>query len=298
MVTTAADLIEQTRDDFLTSGLKEQRNKLAAPYTVGGGSLTFLYPLDGITQGSLLAIGQNTFYVWATDPSSKTATVTGGSQGSIDATANTGDEVQVNPRYTPHRLFRALNQELAGLSSPGTGLFQVKQMEFAYNASIVGYDLTGVSNINSVIEVRYDIPGGDLSTPRIDRSGWRLERNNTVGEFASTYSLKVLTGGYPGRNVTVVYRAQFDQLTDLSTTTAAAGLPDSMLDIAAMGTALRVGLGREVRRNDTGSQGDSRRAEEVVPGAIAASWRPIAQQYQRRINDEASRLAQQYPVSR
>ena len=62
-----------------------------------------------------------------------------------------------------------------------------------------------------------------------------------------------------------------------------------------MGVQLRAMVGREIKRNFTESQGDTRRADEVGPGAIQASWRGLAALRAQRIEAEQARLSQQYP---
>lgn len=297
MVTTAADLIAQTRDDYLLNGQTEARNKLSADYTAGGTTLSFQFPLQKIQAGATVTIGQNTFYVWAPDSGSNVATVQGGYQDSTDADADAGDEVTINPRFPEARIFRAINQEIQALSSPRTGLFQAKRVELTYLNSDIGYDLTGVTSVTSIIEVRYDIASTGRS-PRLLPSQWRLERNYDVADSPSTFSLKVFEGGGVGQTLTVLYRTGFGTFDAITDTTEDAGLPDSLLDIVCMGAALRLLVGREVRRNDLAAQGDTRRPTEVPAGAVANSWRGLAALRQQRIGEEAARLAAQYPVSR
>jgi hypothetical protein len=70
----------------------------------------------------------------------------------------------------------------------------------------------------------------------------------------------------------------------------------SLEDVLRMGVQLRAMVGREVKRNFTEAQGDTRRAAEVQPGAVQASWRGIAAIRQARIEAEQARLSQQYPL--
>ena len=296
-MSTVHDLIRTTRRRYLLGGGAEMRNKLAAPYTAGQGQLSFQYDLQGLQAGTLLSVGLNTFYVWSADSTSKTAVVSGGENGSTDANADQGDTVWVSSRFADLDVLNALNEELMALSSPTVGLYQPKQMEFAFSSARDGYDLTGVTDLISIIEVRYDLPDGRKMTPSLANGDYRLERAYTTDENASTYSLKLFRGGYQGKNVTVVYRAPFSKFTTLEQDATVCGLPERALDIPPMGAALRLLLGREIRRNDPSVQGDTRRAEEVGAGAAAASFRPLAAARAERIGEEASILASAYPLS-
>jgi hypothetical protein len=295
-VTTAADLVSIAKNRYLVGGGNELRNQLAADFTAGGTTLAFKYDLKGIQAGATLSIGLDVFYVWSADTSNKTAVVSGGQRGATAANHTTGDDVWVTPRYTDFAIFTALNEELSSMDSPG--FFAVKQLEIPYSAAKVGYDLTGltVSQVTDILEVRYDDNQPFARTPRLSRNDWRLERNYLVGEDASTMSLKVFRGGFPGRNLTVLYKTGFSPFTALTDNTTITGLPLSAYDLPPMGAAIRLGVGREIRRNDITSQGDTRRAEEVGPGAVAASWRGLQALYTQRMQSEIQRLQQAYPV--
>jgi hypothetical protein len=295
-VTTAADLIATTQKRYLRGGAQPQKNKLAANYTAGSSSLTFTYDLRGIQAGATLSIGLNVFYVWSVDTTTKTAVVDGGQDGSTDANALAGATVYVNAGYSDFEVFTALNEDIASLSAPSNGLFKVGTVQFTFSSASVGYDLAGVTDLQQILEVRYAEPDSYGRTPRLDTKDYRLERNTTVGEYSSTFSLKLLRGGYPGRTVTVLYRTGFTQLAATTDNLTVTGLPTTAYDLPPMGAALRLLVGREIRRNDITSQGDTRRAEEVGPGAEAASWRGLAGMRAQRINEEVSKLQAQYPA--
>ena len=53
--------------------------------------------------------------------------------------------------------------------------------------------------------------------------------------------------------------------------------------------------GREIKRNFTESQGDTRRAGEVAPGAVMQSSRNLQILRQQRITAESARLDALYP---
>ena len=108
-----------------------------------------------------------------------------------------------------------------------------------------------------------------------------------------------LTGGYEGRTVRVTTIEPFTALTALDDDiTADAGLPSSCADLLAMGAALALGAGREVSRNDTRAQGDTRRANEVPPGAQLGSLNAIRVQYRERLRSELALLLGKYPPRR
>jgi len=68
----------------------------------------------------------------------------------------------------------------------------------------------------------------------------------------------------------------------------------TMLDLPALGAEIDLTLPREISRNFMESQPDPRKAQEVMPNAIAGSVNALMARRQARINEEADRLSRQY----
>ena len=292
-MTTGSDWISQTRS-YLMSGYAENRNKLAVAYTAGSGTLTFSYALEGIRAGARLCIGLNTFYVWSI--SGQTAVVSGGEDSSTDANAPIDSLVRVAPRFTDSEIWDQLGNDLGDLSSPSNGLFGINSVDLTYNATINGYDLGPISDqILSVYEVKYLTPGPQLDNPRITTNGFRLNRNAINTQFPSGISLQLFQPAMPGYNVRVVYRSVFTMPSTSFANVSSTGLLPSAYDLPPLGAAIRLMEGREIKRNFTEGQGDTRRAGEVAPGAILQSARGLQQMRAQRIAAEAAKLDALYP---
>ena len=276
------------------SGYAENRNKLALPYTAGSGTLTFKYPIEGIRTGTRLCIGTNTFYVWSTN--GVTAEVSGGEDASADVSASTGSLVHVAPRFTDDEIWKQLNNDLGDLSSPSNGLFALNYVDLTYNATINGYDLGPVGdNLLSIYEVKYLTPGPQLDNPRINGTKYRLNRNAITTQFPSGISLQLFEPAYPGYNVRVLYRSIFTMPSTALANVSTTGLQATAYDLPPLGAAIRLMEGREIKRNFTEGQGDTRRAGEVAPGAILQSARGLQQMRAQRIAAEAAKLEALYP---
>ena len=291
-MTLGSDWINSTRS-YLMSGYSEERNKLSAAYTAGDTTLTFTYPLGGIRPGARLSIGTNTFYVWSVD--GQIATVSGGEDSSTDANAASGTVVKVGPRFTDDEIWKALDSDLSDLSSPSSGLFGIGTLDLTYNAIVNGYDLSSVSDLISIYEVKYLTPGPQMDNPRIHTAGWRLNRNAITTQFPSGISLQLFEPAYPGYNVRIVYRKYFTMPTTTATNVSTSGLLASAYDLPPLGAAIRLMAGREIKRNFTESQGDTRRAGEVAAGAVMQSSRNLQILRQQRITAESARLDALYP---
>lgn len=293
---TVQNWIDETRY-HLDGDRSEEANILDANYTAGGTTLTLRYELGNIAAGAILSIGANTFRVAAVNTGAKTATVIPAYQSSTDANATAGDMVRVNPRFTDHRILRALNDHLSTLSTPTAGLYQVATKTLVYNPAVAGYELTSVTGIQRVLEVRREVPGPQKSWPRVPASGWDLLRNADATDFASGFALR-LREGHSGRDVQVVYAKSFTTSTTVTDNVSTTGIPSTAEDIPPLGAAIRLMSGREVTRNHSTSQGDTRRANEVPPGAVGASYRGLAALWASRVAEEAARLRSQYPTGK
>ena len=292
-MTTVNDWVTTTRSTLM-SGYVENRNKLSVAYTKGGTTLTFSYPPDGIRPGARLSIGTNTFYVWTV--SGQQATVSAAEDGSTDQDAPIGSLVRVSPRFTDDEIVKALAADLNDLSSPANGLFGIGTVDLTYNAILNGYDLgPTASDLISIYEVKYLTPGPQMDNPRIHTTGWRLNSNAISSQFPSGTSIQLFEPAYPGYNVRVVYRSNFTMPTTLYANVSATGLLPSAYDIPPLGASIRLMAGREIKRDFTESQGDTRRAGEVPAGAVAASSRNLQILRQQRITSEAAKLEAIYP---
>lgn len=300
-MTTAADWVEQTRS-MLMGGLNEELNRLAGNYLPPAagqlGVLSFEFDMGGIRPGARISVGRNTFYVWAVDSTNKSATVSGGYSGSTDIPCSDGDVVRVNPRFTDDEIFKALNDDLYDLTAPGNGLFQVGQANLQYSSEIIGYNLSNVVGMLSVIEIRQDAPGNWKDWPRIPSHMYRIMNTAPTGTdgFASGKALFIYEAGWNGYDVVMTYRKEFTPMTSLSSTKVSTGVPASAWDLPPIGAAINLMSGREIKRAFTESQGDTRRAAEVPNGASLASFRGLQLRRAQRIAAEQQRLTALYPI--
>ena len=295
-MTTVQNWHDQTRS-YLMSGYTENRNQLASPYVAGSGTLAFSQPTDGIRSGSRLSIGSNTFYVWSI--SGTVATVMGGDEGSTDAAAPVGSIVRVNPRFTGNDINNQLANELGDLSAPSNGLYGIGTYDFAYNPILTGYDIGPIADsLLSIYEVKYLTPGPAHDNPRIKNTKWRLNRNADTNQFPSGISLQMFEPGYAGFGVRVVYKSILTMPTSTFANVASSGLQSSAFDIPPIGAAIRLMEGREIKRNFTEGQGDTKRGIEVQAGAVANSANGLQQLRARRIAAEAAKLESLYPSYR
>ena len=290
-MTTTATVIDRTLRQLL-SGTVEARNKLASSINSSATTVTTTYALESLRAGQVFEIESEMFYVWEADISTKTVTVQRGYNGTTAAAHTAGAIVTASPRFPRAQVLEAINDELMDLSSPVHGLFQVKTLDYTYNGTDRMVNLTGVTSMIDLIGVSVRYLNDDYPVAR----KVKLVRDLPTDDFASGFAIKFDQNVYPGR-LRIVYKAAYSgttsESTDINTT---CGVQESITDIVTIGTQIRLMAPREIKRNFTESQGDTRRAEEVGPGAITASISNMKQLRKDRITAEAARLARAYPT--
>lgn len=289
-MTTAGNLIDRTAQ-LLLAGTVEERNKLASTVNASATTITLSYALGSLTDQTVFEIESELMYVWDADITAKTLTVERGFGGTTAASHTGGAIVTVNPKFPRWQILQALNDELADLSSPMNGLYQMKTLDIAYNGSDRMVNLTSVTSLIDLYEVRLRYLADDYPIVH----GVRLMRDLPTTDFASGNALVFDTDTRSG-TVRVVYKAAYDPFTSESSTVASTGASATLEDLLVLGAQIRLLAGREVKRNFIESQGDTRRADEVPAGAMANSVTNLLRLRRDRVTAEAARLARQYPL--
>ena len=289
-MTTASNLIDRVISDLL-AGTVEERNKIAASVNASATTVTVSYSLNSLAEQTVFEVGSELFYIWAVDTANKSLTVERGFAGTTAASHTQGDVLVVNPKFPRKRILDALNDELADLSSPMNGLFQMKTVDIDYNGSDRMIDLTGISSVVDLYDVKLRYLQDDYPIIR----DVRLLRNMPATDFPSGFALAFDRSIRSG-SLHVTYKDAYSQFTSESSTLASAGASTELTDLLVLGAQIRMLAGREVKRNFIESQGDTRRSEEVPAGAMNASVTNLLRMRRDRIQAEAARLARQYPL--
>lgn len=289
---TAQIWIDSTRD-MLLSGYVEELDIITGDVSAGASEIIVQGYASSIVKGVVIEINAELMYVLQV--ASTTISVLRGYGGSTAAAHTANDIVRVSPKFPTNRIISSLNDDLADLSAPGQGLFQMKTTSFTYNAGVDGYDLTGLTSaeIDSIYSVTYADIGSEAAEPQV--SSWRLRRNRDTGAFASGLALILYTGAWPGQKITVMYKSPFTSITDGTTARSTVGLATTAYDLPPLGAAMALMTTTPIRREFLDAQGTSRMADEVPPGAISASFRDLMGRRRARVEAEASRLVSQYP---
>jgi len=290
-MSTVGTVVDRTVRQLM-SGTVEERNKTVGALTAASTSIVFLYDLNGLRPGGVIQIDAELMYVWETAPGAKTATVERGYNGTTAAAHATSSVAIVDPKFPRAQILEAINAEIDDLSSPMNGLYQIKSLELDYNGTHSMISLPTIDKIIDLVSVSLRYIATDY--PKIRRC--RLIRDLPNDDFSAGYGIRFDEQVRAGRMI-VVYKAPFTNVTtEAQNLQNIAGFPTTAEDVLMMGAQIRLVSPREVKRNFTESQGDTRRAEEVPTGSVSSSINNIIRLRRDRITAEAARLARQYPT--
>jgi hypothetical protein len=290
-MSTVGTVVDRTVRQLM-SGTVEERNKTVGALTATSTSIVFQYELLGLRQGGVIQIDSELMYIWEIFPGSKSATVERGWNGTAAAAHVAGSVTILDPKFPRAQILEAINAEIDDLSSPMHGLFQVKSLELNYNGTSLMVNLPTTDKIIDLISVSLRYIATDY--PKIRRC--RLIRDLPNDDFNSGYAIRFDEQVRAGRLI-VVYKTPFSNVTSESQNLQnIAGFPTTAEDILMMGAQIRLVSPREIKRNFTESQGETRRSDEVPTGSVSSSINNIIRMRRDRITAEAARLARQYPT--
>ena len=290
-MTTAATILNRASRQLL-SGVIEERNKLASAINSTDTTVTTTYDLGGLRTGGVFQLGTELLYIWDAVPASKTLTVERGYAGTTAASHSSGDVLTLNPRFPRAQMLDALNSEIDDLSSTSNGLFRVVTVDLSYNGSDRQINITNSGTILELLDVRLRYEADDH--PVIHST--RIQTGLPTADFASGNTL-VFDEPVMAGTVRVRYKAPFTRAaTESSDLTTDCFLPATCDDIVEYGLMIRMMAAREIKRNFTESQSDTRRPDEVPAGAITNSITNLQRLRRERIIAEAARLKAQFPI--
>ena len=261
--TNIRGLIDRTLDE-LFGPYRGPLNRLDGAIDSAVETLTFELDLNEISPRSYICIDTELLYVASTG-ASKQATCWRG-QGPTAAAAHVNDSlVEVGWRFPSYKVHQALCEELESLDDE---LYAIQRTVVPMSDQVVAVTLPRflehltLEAKDSTGELRPEI-GGRVVT---------LQDGSL--ELHLDYWPKVAI------DVTITWAQKFDlsAITTTTTTLASIGLPNSMVDVLALGTAYRLMAGDEASRSDQVRRPVPRSSNQNSPSPMrtAASYLELA----------------------
>lgn len=287
------DLVADVRRNVYGT-MTESINIVAQPYTAGSDTLNLELDVTGITPGTMISSGLNTWYVKGVVPSAKQVFVISGYDDAPEQNAAVGDIVYIRPRMTAWYAFNKLNDQIKRLSSPVHGLYRLDSWQAPVDPTYQTYVIpTADTDLLDVVRVRYLMPGTPDMWADIPTKDWKWQNGQ------SEQRVQLLINVPSGTTIEFVYRAPFAPATSLNDNVeTVCGLSSTMTDIPPLGVSAELLRTTEARRNQVQTQGDPRRATEVSITGNSSAAREFQRQFQYRVDEEYTRLISKTPIYR
>lgn len=213
-----------------------------------------------------------------------------GYQGTDAASHAEFAQVILSPTFPRVSIKRAINDTI---NSFFPKLWGVSSTTFTFNASQTTYTLP--ADVESVLYVSWQTTGSSLEWLPVNR--WRADSMANLATFGSTNTINIYENIQPGRTVQVYYTKEpavlVDNGDDFASTT---GLPASSYDVVVLGASYKLlSFIDPGRLNLTSAEADLN--DSKIPyNAGSGSSRYIYALYQQRLNEEALKLQDKFPV--
>ena len=213
-----------------------------------------------------------------------------GYQGTSPAPHAQYAQVTLAPTFPRTAIKKAINDTINSLFP---NLWAVTSTTFTYNASVTTYPLP--DDLESILYMSWQTTGSSQEWLPINR--WRADGMANAATFNTNNTVSIYDSVQPGRTVQVWYTTTADTLDNNSDDFAdVTGLPQSCQDVVTLGASYKLLSFLDPGRiNLTSAEADS--ADSKIPSSAGvSSSRYIYALYQQRLNEEALKLKDKYPI--
>ena len=292
---TLSDMISEVRSNLAGYTLRQDRITYLA--NTGGINTTDtsiqIGSSDNLAKG-IIEIDDELIWIDSFNKTNSTLNVIPGFgrgyQGTTPSPHAQNAQITMTPTFPRGVIKQAINDTI---NSFYPKLFATFSTVFTFNAAQVAYPLP--AGARDALFVSWQTVGPSREWLPVNR--WRIDRMANVAAFNSPTSINLYEKIMPGRNVQVWYSAlpvtmsnSTDDFVDVT------GLPESCRDVVILGASYRLLSYVDTGRiNLTSAEADL--ADAKLPStAGASSSKYVFALYQQRLQEEATKLQDRYPI--
>ena len=292
---TLAEMIDEVRSNLQGYTLRQDR----ITYVANSGGLTTtsnqieVGSADNLAKG-IIEIDDELIWIDSFNKTNNTLNVIPGFgrgyQGTTAAPHAQYAQVTLAPTFPRISIKKAINDTI---NSFYPKLFAVASTTFAFNASQTTYAIP--DDAREVLYISWQTTGSSREWLPVRR--WRFDLMANAATFNSEKTINIYDKIQPGRTVKVWY-AMVPNLLDNSTDDFAdvTGLPDSSYDVVTLGAAYKLLSYIDAGRINL-SSAEADFADSKIPStAGTGASRYVFALFQQRLNDEALKLADRFPI--
>jgi len=213
-----------------------------------------------------------------------------GFQGTNPAPHSEYAQVTLAPTFPRVNIKKAINDTINSLYPK---IWATSYTTFTFNASQTTYPLP--DDLESILYMSWQTTGSSLEWLPINR--WRADPMANTATFNTSNTVNIYENVQPGRTVQVYYTTTPNTL-DSSTDDFAdvTGLPGTCADVVTLGAAYKLLSYLDAGRiNLTSAEADLNDSKLPSTAGVSAS-RYIFALYNQRLNEEALKLQDRYPI--
>ena len=213
-----------------------------------------------------------------------------GWQGTAPSPHSQYAQVTLTPTFPRTVIKQAINDTI---NSFFPKLWAIDSTTFTFNASQTTYPLP--DDVESIIYASWQTTGSSLEWLPINR--WRADPMANISAFNTTNTINIYENIQPGRTVQVYYTTTANTL-DANTDDFAdvTGLPDSCRDVVTLGASYKLLSYVDSGRINLSSAEADLNDTKIPSSAGVASSRYIFALYNQRLNEEALKLQDKFPI--
>jgi len=213
-----------------------------------------------------------------------------GYQGTVPTSHSQYAQVTLSPSFPRISIKKAINDTINSLYPK---LWAVDSYTFTFNASQTTYALP--DDLEQILFISWQTTGSSKEWLPVNR--WRADGMANIADFNTTNTINIYENIQPGRTVQVYYTTTPDTLDNNSDDFAdVTGLPQSCQDVVTLGAAYKLLSFLDSGRISLTSAESDLADSKIPSGAGANNSRYIYALYQQRLNEEALKLQDKYPI--
>jgi hypothetical protein len=294
-MSTLNEMVDEVKSNLQGYTLRQDR----ISYVANAGGLTTTS--DEITIGSSASLAKGIIeiddeLIWIDSFNKATSTLNvipgfgRGYQGTAPAPHAQYAQVTLAPTFPRTAIKKAINDTINSLFP---NLWAVTSTTFTYDASVTTYALP--DDLESILYLSWQTTGSSQEWLPINR--WRADGMANAATFNTNNTVSIYDSVQPGRTVQVWYTTTANTLDNNTDDFAdVTGLPQSCQDVVTLGAAYKLLSFLDPGRiNLSSAEADA--ADSKIPStAGVSSSRYIYALYQQRLNEEALKLKDKYPI--
>ena len=292
---TLNDLVDEVKANLQGYALRQDR----ITYVANAAGLTTTSTEITVGSGGNLAKGtieidDELLWIDSFTPANNTLNVIPGFgrgyQGTTAAPHSQYAQVTLSPTFPRNSIKKAINDTI---NSFYPKLWIAQPYTFTFNASQTTYALP--DDAEDVLFISWQTTGSSQEWLPVNR--WRLDGMANSATFNTQNTINIYENVQPGRTIQVWYTSTPNTL-DANTDDFAdvTGLPDSCKDVVTLGAAYKLLSYLDAGRINLSSAEADLNDTKLPSSAGVAASRYIFALYQQRLNEEALKLADKYPI--